>query len=64
VKDLADARWRDLLAVFAGTVVIVIAVSVIRDQVLLSSTALVGLPLGGALAAVALAYAKRRKRRT
>jgi hypothetical protein len=63
VKDFADVRWRDLLAVFAATVVILIAVSVIRDHVLLSSTALISLPLGGVLAAVALAYAKRREHR-
>ena len=63
MKDFADASWRDLLAVFIVTAVILVAISIIRDQVLLSSTALVGLPLGGALAAGALALAKRREHR-
>ena len=63
MKDFADVRWRDLLAVFAATVLILMTASIIRDDVLLSSTALVGLLLGGALVALALAFAKRRARR-
>ena len=55
MKDFADARWRDLFAVFIATVVLLVAINLTRGDVLLSSTALVGLPLGGALA-----YAKRR----
>ena len=60
MKDFADARWSDLLAVFAATAVILIAVNLIRDQVFLSSTSLISLLLAGALVAAALAYAKRR----
>jgi hypothetical protein len=37
-----------------------VAINLIRGDVLPLSTALVGLPLGGALAALGLAYAKRR----
>jgi hypothetical protein len=62
VKDFADARWRDLFAVLIGTVVLLMAINLIRGDVVLSSTALVGVPLGGALAALALAYVKRRGR--
>jgi hypothetical protein len=63
MKDFADGRWRDLFAVFIATVVLLVAINLIRGDVWLSSTALVGVPLGGAVAALALAYAKRRAHR-
>lgn len=63
MKDFADAHWRDLFAVFIAAVVLLMAINLIRGDVLLPSTALVGVPLGGALAAFALAYAKRRAQR-
>ncbi len=63
MKDFADARWRDLFAVFIATVVLLMAINVIRGDVLLSSTALVCVLLGGVLVALALAYAKRRAHR-
>jgi hypothetical protein len=58
--DVADVSWRDLLAGLIGAVVPLVAINLIRGDVLPLSTALVGLPLGGTLAALGLAYAKRR----
>ena len=46
---------------FALTAVILIAVSIVRDGVFLPTSSLIGLPLGGALVAVALAFAKRAR---
>lgn len=63
MNDFAEARWRDLLAVFMVTAVLLVVVSIMRDGVLLSFPATVGLPLGGALVAGALALAKRRAHR-
>jgi len=63
MNDFADARWRDLLAVWICTAALLMAINLIRGDVLLSSEALVGVPLGGAIAALALAYAKRRAHR-
>ncbi len=60
MNDFADARWRDLLAVWICTAALLMAINLIRGDVLLSSLQLVSLLLGGALVALAMSYAKRR----
>lgn len=63
MRDVAEyGRWRDLVVIFVVVVLALAAISAIRDERLLTTTVLAGVPLAALGCALWLAVVKRRYR--